>query len=33
MITKYPHNGTQWFLKIIQPAKDGLDKFYINIYA
>ena len=21
-----------WFLKVIQPAKDELDKYYINIY-
>ena len=22
-----------WFLKVIQPAKGGLDKYYINIYT
>ena len=27
------YNRTQWFSKIIQPAKGGLDKFYINIYV
>ena len=35
MITKYPqtsYDRIQWFLKIIQPAKNGLNKFYINIY-
>ena len=26
-------NGTQWFLKYIQPAKAKLDKSYINIYT
>ena len=33
MITNYPHNKTQWFFKIIQLVKDGLNKFYINIYT
>ena len=35
MITKCLHtsyDGTQWFLKLIEPAKSGLNKFYINIY-
>ena len=35
MITKCPYiryDGTQWFLKFIQSAKGGLNKFYINIY-
>ena len=30
MIIKCPltnYDGTQWFLKFIQPAKGGLDKF------
>ncbi len=34
IITKYTqtnYNKTQWFLKIIQPAFGGLDKFYIIV--
>ncbi len=36
IITNGPHanyDETQWFLKYMQPAKDNLDKSYINLYA